>query len=129
MQDTINHRSFDQFCLWFGKTAKILRYTKSICQLWTSGLIYGFMSREDIEMSLVGYPTGTFIIRFSERFVSCCCLVDCFSCPGQFAIGYVGAAGALKHYLVEPKDLLNTSLPNFLECCDQFTEILHVIYF
>lgn len=65
--------------------------------------------------SLRNHEAGTFLIRFSERW------------PGQFAIGYVGVGGEIKHYLVEEKDLTGKkSLPEFLEECDQFSTLLQV---
>lgn len=52
------------------------------------------MGREDVEASLRNQDSGTFIIRFSERF------------GGQFAIAYIGNEQPLriKHYLMQPNE-------------------------
>jgi hypothetical protein len=53
--------------------------------------MYGFMTREEVNMALSGEPPGTFVLRFSERH------------PGQFGIAYVGSQrDSIKHYLVQP---------------------------
>jgi len=70
-----------------------------------SGLIYGFLSREDSDRLLLtqGALPGSFLIRFSDR------------CPGQFVVVYVtsslskkpdgGDEREVKHYLISPEDI------------------------
>ena len=55
-------------------------------------MVYGLMTREDVDAALQGRTPGNFVIRFSERH------------PGQFGIAYVGTERPwrIKHYLVQP---------------------------
>jgi hypothetical protein len=101
--------------------------------MWMNGFIYGFMNRDDVHGSLRNHEAGTFLIRFSERYAPLSLLYGThwiFRWPGQFAIGYVGVGGEIKHYLVEDKDLTGKkTLPEFLEECDQFSTVLQVPFF
>lgn len=53
-------------------------------------LIYGFLTRVDVNNALMGQEPGTFLLRFSERH------------SGQFGIAYVAMEPPhkIKHYLV-----------------------------
>lgn len=75
-QGTVTQAAFDQFWGWFGKGLQKLRYQRHVCSMWQSGLIYGFISRYQVDEALKNEEPGTFLIRFSERF------------PGLFAVGY-----------------------------------------
>eukprot|EP01126_Amoeba_proteus_P000229 TRINITY_DN10076_c0_g1_i9.p1 TRINITY_DN10076_c0_g1~~TRINITY_DN10076_c0_g1_i9.p1 ORF type:complete len:125 (-),score=11.71 TRINITY_DN10076_c0_g1_i9:331-705(-) len=108
----VSYTSFVEFWKCFGRSLHMIRFHKVILRLWQIGLLYGFMSREDVNTALLGHEPGTFIIRFSESY------------PGQFVIGYVSMAGKLKHYLVERVDIEKKSLPDFLLDCCQFLHIL-----
>eukprot|EP01114_Cavostelium_apophysatum_P019436 TRINITY_DN626_c0_g1_i3.p1 TRINITY_DN626_c0_g1~~TRINITY_DN626_c0_g1_i3.p1 ORF type:complete len:637 (+),score=184.93 TRINITY_DN626_c0_g1_i3:219-2129(+) len=112
----INQKDFDDFWSWFGKAMQKIRYQRHITQLWQNGLIYGFMSREDVDASLKNQEPGTFIMRFSERH------------GGQFAIAYTGTERPpkIKHYLVQPNDTAaaKKTLPDFLEEQPQFVTLL-----
>jgi len=110
-KDVINMEYFQRFWDWFGKSLQVMRYQRHIKEMWQEGLIYGYMSKEGVQDSLINQEPGVFIIRFSE------------SQPGQFAIGYVGVMGDLKHYLasdVSTKKLL----ADFLAESCQFLTLL-----
>jgi len=88
-----------------------MRYQKHIKEMWQEGIIYGYMSKESVQDSLANQEPGVFIIRFSE------------SQPGQFAVGYVGVMGEIKHYLAT--DVPKKSLADFLAESCQFLTFLH----
>lgn len=112
----ISQKDFDEFWSWFGKAMQRLRYQRHICSLWQNGLLYGFMTREDVDASLNNQEPGTFIMRFSERH------------NGQFAIAYTGTERPtkIKHYLVQPNDTAASkkTLPDFLSEQPQFATLL-----
>ncbi len=89
----VSQASFDSFWGWFGKNLQKLRYQRHVCSMWQSGLIYGFISRfqvntlgliiraladvkRQVDEALKNEEAGTFLIRFSERHA------------GLFAVGY-----------------------------------------
>lgn len=45
----------------------VLRYQRHINSLWTTGILLGFINRQDVNNALYGHEPGTFLIRFSER--------------------------------------------------------------
>ena len=61
-------------------------------------LLYGFITREEVEMALSDQAPGTFLLRFSERH------------SGQIGIAYVGNhVNQIKHYLVQPTGMSHDS--------------------
>lgn len=118
----ISQKSFDNFWNWFGKVVQKLRYQRHICGLWQSGLIHGFLSREQIYQALIGQPVGTFLIRFSERN------------PGCFAVAYKvddeDPKCQIRHYLVRPDDTAGSkkTLPDFLADQPAFVYLLQVTF-
>jgi len=108
-------REYEAFWNWYGKCIQVIRYQRHIGQLWQEGLLYGFMTREEVDMALSGEPPGTFVLRFSERHA------------GQIGIAYVGAqVNSIKHYLVQPNDTAasKVTLPDFLREKPQFAHML-----
>jgi len=110
----VTSKSFDEFWEWFGKCVRELRYQKHIGSMWQGGLLFGFMERDGESAALYQKEPGTFIIRFSERHV------------GQFTVAFVGTESPprIKHYLVQPADLVGKTLPDFLQQCPQFSTVL-----
>jgi hypothetical protein len=117
-RSNISQKDFDGFWSWFGKSLHVLRYQRHINTLWQQGLIYGFMTREEVNAALSGQEPGTFVIRFSERYA------------GQFGIAYVGSTHKVKHYLVGPNDTAGAkkTLADFLSGCSQFAYILQLTF-
>jgi hypothetical protein len=73
----ISQKDFDAFWTWFGKNLQILRYQRHIASLWQQGLIYGFLTRVDVNNALNGQEPGTFLLRYSftlafQRHHLCC---------------------------------------------------------
>eukprot|EP01103_Thecamoeba_quadrilineata_P018768 TRINITY_DN7347_c0_g1_i1.p1 TRINITY_DN7347_c0_g1~~TRINITY_DN7347_c0_g1_i1.p1 ORF type:complete len:613 (-),score=131.47 TRINITY_DN7347_c0_g1_i1:1110-2948(-) len=101
---TITQKDFDTFWAWFGKIVQKLRYQRHICPLWYSGIIQGFLSREEIYQALIHEEPGTFLVRFSERHA------------GLFAIAYriddLDPKSRVRHFLMR-QDAKKT-LPDFL---------------
>jgi hypothetical protein len=91
--------------------------TVCLCSL-PQRLIYGFLTRADVNAALRGQDPGTFLLRFSERH------------SGQFAIAYVGMEEPhkIKHYLVQKSDTAGAkkTLPDFLGECPQFRYLLQL---
>jgi hypothetical protein len=117
-QTYITPKMYDEFWIWFGKALQKIRYQRHLCSMWQSGLLYGFISREDVNAALVNQEPGTFLIRFSERH------------PGSFAVGYTIAEQdpekRVRHYLLKPDDVVppKKTLPDFLMECPQFVKFL-----
>jgi hypothetical protein len=118
----ISQKSYDNFWTWFGKVVQKLRYQRHICSLWQTGLIHGFLTRDQIYQALIGQPVGTFLIRFSERN------------PGCFAVAYkvedADPKSQVRHYLVRPDDTAASkkTLPDFLADQPAFTYLLQVTF-
>lgn len=115
-QPMVSQTSFDLFWGWFGKNLQKLRYQRHVCSMWQSGLIYGFISRFQVDEALKNEEAGTFLIRFSERHA------------GLFAVGYKIDDTRVRHYLVRPDDTAGAkkTLPDFLAECNQFNRILQL---
>lgn len=115
-QPIVHQKDYDGFWNWYGKCLQVVRFQRHILQLWQSGLVYGFMTRQDVDVALSGRSPGHFVIRFSERHA------------GQFGIAYVGAETPwrIKHYLVQPNDTAAAkfTLPDFCRDKGQFSTIL-----
>eukprot|EP01104_Vermistella_antarctica_P020405 TRINITY_DN870_c3_g1_i1.p1 TRINITY_DN870_c3_g1~~TRINITY_DN870_c3_g1_i1.p1 ORF type:complete len:636 (-),score=147.18 TRINITY_DN870_c3_g1_i1:39-1946(-) len=113
-QRVIQNGSFDMFWKWFGRCLQVLRYQRHIQSLWAAGLIYGFVSRDQVIEALRGKPAGTFLIRFSENH------------SGQFGISYVADGAKVKHYLVQPNDIAAAKITicDFLRDKGQFAMVL-----
>ena len=113
-RDVVDQAQFDTFWEWFGTTMDTLRHQRPVLALWWQGLVYGFASKEDVDIALRNEAPGTFIIRFSETF------------PGSFAIAYATGEG-VKHYHVTPQDhALHKTLPDFIIYHAQFTNVLQL---
>jgi hypothetical protein len=102
---------FDQLWDWLGPSLQTLRFVKGVSALWSSGLIFGFARREEVESELRKHGTGACIVRFSERF------------PGRLGVAYCTTSDEVKHYLLRSKDL-KLSLADFLLANEQFTSII-----
>lgn len=115
-QAMVSQAAFDLFWGWFGKNLQKLRYQRHVCSMWQSGLIYGFISRFQVDEALKNEEAGTFLIRFSERHA------------GLFAVGYKIDDMHVRHYLVRPDDTAGAkkTLPDFLAECNQFNRILQL---
>ncbi|KAL6066876.1 Signal transducer and activator of transcription, variant 2 [Balamuthia mandrillaris] len=119
-QSMVTQKAYDNFWNWFGKVLQKLRYQRHICPLWQTGLIYGFLTREQVHNALLEEEVGTFLIRVSERH------------PGLFAVGYrtddPDSDDCVRHYLVKPEDTAGAkkTLPDFLNTCPAFQYLLQV---
>lgn len=115
---TLNQKQFDEFWSWFGKHLQIVRYQRHINPMWQNGLLYGFMTREEVDAALSNQIMGTFVIRLSERY------------SGQLAIAFVGSNKQIRHYLVAPNDTAGAkkTLPDFLAERREFAYILQVSF-
>eukprot|EP01087_Luapelamoeba_hula_P016737 TRINITY_DN516_c6_g1_i1.p1 TRINITY_DN516_c6_g1~~TRINITY_DN516_c6_g1_i1.p1 ORF type:complete len:751 (+),score=126.06 TRINITY_DN516_c6_g1_i1:143-2395(+) len=117
-RDVLTQKDFDSFWGWFGKNLQMLRYQRHISNLWQQGLIYGFLTRVDVDGALQGQEPGTFLLRFSERH------------SGQFGVAYVGMEPPhkIKHYLIQKSDTAGAkkTLPDFLGDCPQFRFLLQL---
>jgi len=114
----IHQKDFDNFWSWFGRSMQTLRYQRHICALWQTGVIYGFITRDDVNSALNNQEPGTFIVRFSERN------------PGQFGIAYCSTEHPIriKHYLVQQTDCFaaRKTFPDFLSEIAQFVYVLQL---
>ena len=118
-QPTITPKDYASFWIWFGKTIKKLRYQRHILPLWQTGLIHGFLSREDVHEVLKDQEPGTFLVRFSERH------------SGQFAVAYRidgNVNERVRHYLIQPDDTAGNkkTLPDFLAEQAPFCYLLQI---
>lgn len=110
----VDQSQFDAFWQWYGAALDTIRHQRPILGLWWQGLVYGFASKDDVNVALAREAQGTFLIRFSESF------------PGSFAIAYTTGEG-VKHYLVTPQDhALHKTLPDFIVAQPQFVNVLQL---
>ncbi|KAL6057136.1 SH2 domain-containing protein [Balamuthia mandrillaris] len=108
-------KDFDNFWNWCGKGVHLLRYQRHVGHLWKDGLIFGFISKEDVERRLIMEQDGAFLVRFSQ------------TQSGSFAVGYKHE-GVVKHYLVKPEDTAGPkkNLTDFLHSTNYFVFLLKV---
>jgi len=115
----ITPKQFDVFWKWFGPNLYKIRYQRHMIQLWNKGLICGFINRNEAIELLQKAPTGTLVIRFSER------------CPG-FVITYTAndidqEEPVLRHYLIQEGDVgSKKTLPDFLGRHKPFLYIIKI---
>lgn len=112
-----NHASVAAFWAWFGTTLAALRFQRPLGALWHGGLLYGLLTRVDVEQALSGQPEGVFVLRFSE------------TNAGQLGVAYVGAGAQgtrVRHYLITPADVLGNkrTVCDFLMEQQQFQTLL-----
>jgi hypothetical protein len=95
---------FGRFWEWFGVVLQKIRYQKFLYQLWSTGLVYGFIGKEQAESLLSSAEIGTFLLRWSER------------SAGSIAVAYKQSASNVRHYLIQSKDTVGQgrSLPQFI---------------
>jgi len=100
----INHDDFNRFWRWFGTILrKISNNQKHMQDMWTHGLIYGFITRAETERMLALMQPGSFIIRFSERNA------------GQLVVVYKNGNEEVRHCLVtEEEEKKSSTLANYL---------------
>jgi len=84
--------------------------------LFENGYLACFITGRESEEQLKTEPTGTFLIRFSERL------------DGEFVISYTHQTG-VRHYLIQPDDTADKkkTLIDFLGLNPLFVYILQVI--
>ncbi len=101
---TVTRKEFAALWEWFGPIVSRIRHDKAIGQLWTQGLVMGFISKAESEELLRGEKPGTFVLRFSSQ------------APGSFAVAYAApTGGGVAHYLLKKTDInVSVSLAKFL---------------
>jgi hypothetical protein len=110
---TITLKQLEQFWTWFGPTLQKVRYQRHVASMWTAGLIYGLIERQNVHRILLHQEVGACLIRFSENH------------PGFFAIGYKifddDLEKSVRHYLVTADDIgTKKTLPDFMGESAQF---------
>jgi hypothetical protein len=65
----ITQSDFERIWKWIGPILQKLRHQKTLALMWLQGYLYGFVSRTNAEAILLNQPPGTFLLRFSERYV------------------------------------------------------------
>lgn len=100
----VTRYEFSQFWEWFGVILQKIRYQKFLHQLWSSGLVYGFIGKEQAEALLQTADIGTFLMRWSE------------GSAGSIAVAYKQSSNNVRHYLIQNKDTVGQgrSLPQFI---------------
>lgn len=117
-QQRANPNAVSAFWAWFGTTLAALRFQRPLGALWHSGLLYGLLTRQDVEQALSGQAEGVFVLRFSE------------TNAGQLGVAYIGAdangATRVRHYLITPADVLGNkrTVCDFLMEQQQFQTLL-----
>jgi hypothetical protein len=115
----ITLKQLEQFWTWFGPTLQKVRYQRHVASMWTAGLIYGLIERQNVHRILLHQEVGACLIRFSENH------------PGFFAISYKifddDLEKSVRHYLVTADDVgTKKTLPDFLGESAQFKFIAQV---
>lgn len=115
--DQVSEKQVTNFWNWFGQCLQTIRFKRYIANMWNSGIIFGFMTKDECNRVLAGQGLGTFLIRFSE------------SLPGLFGVAYVSddSKERIKHCLIKNEDIgSNKSLAEFLRDKDQFQLLLRM---
>ena len=115
--DHVNEKQVQIFWAWFGQCLQTTRFKRYISTLWNTGVIFGFITKDECNRVLQTQGLGTFIIRFSE------------SLPGLFGVAYVSddPKERIKHCLIKNEDIgSNKSLAEFLRDKDQFQLLLRM---
>lgn len=115
--DQVSEKQVGNFWAWFGQCLQTIRFKRYIANMWNSGIIFGFMTKDECNRVLAGQGLGTFLIRFSE------------SLPGLFGVAYVSddTKERVKHCLIKNEDIgSNKSLAEFLRDKDQFQLLLRM---
>lgn len=115
--DQVSEKQVNNFWAWFGQCLQTIRFKRYIANMWNSGIIFGFMTKDECNNVLAGQGLGTFLIRFSE------------SLPGLFGVAYVSddSKERIKHCLIKNEDIgSNKSLAEFLRDKDQFQLLLRM---
>eukprot|EP01125_Pyxidicula_operculata_P007166 TRINITY_DN2438_c0_g1_i2.p1 TRINITY_DN2438_c0_g1~~TRINITY_DN2438_c0_g1_i2.p1 ORF type:complete len:671 (+),score=145.76 TRINITY_DN2438_c0_g1_i2:97-2109(+) len=117
MNDIVSHKDYDSFWEWFGPVLAKIRFHKFLLQLWTSGLFWGFLSKQEAEQALGNFGAGAFVLRFSERM------------SGHMAVAYKQSQDIARHYLIKAKDAgQGRSLPQFIRETSSLLEFLKVTF-
>eukprot|EP01132_Coremiostelium_polycephalum_P008000 gene8000-9844_t len=114
---SITKQETKHFWTKFGPILQTIHFKRHILPLWSGGLIYGLITKNECNNYLMTLPEGSFLIRFSD------------SLPGSFAVAYVTNDDneRVKHYLIKPEDIgANKSLPDFLRERYQFKVLYRV---
>jgi len=108
----ISQQDFDEFWSWLGMILQKIRYQKYIAAMWTKGLFWGFISKDQSEDILQKTEAGVFLLRFSERQ------------GGAVAVASKQSSNTVIHYLIKSNDA--RSLPQFLREAQSFLWFLRV---
>jgi len=113
-QERIAPSAVATFWKWFGPTLAAIRFQRPIGSLWHSGLLYGLLTRTDVEQTLASHNVGVFMLRFSERN------------PGQIGVAYVGNGRVVRHYLISSTDVVGPkrTVVDFIMEQTQFQSLL-----
>lgn len=64
--ERFTEKDISDFWHWYVRVLHQLRHGKGIPELWLSGAIWGFVSKDNITKVINNSPIGTFALRFSE---------------------------------------------------------------
>jgi hypothetical protein len=92
-QETVTSKDFDRFWEWFGPILQKMHHHKIYVQLWTTGLLWGFISIAEAQRVLAYREPGTFILRWVD------------TCDGRLMISYKADQYEVKHYNIDTKEL------------------------
>eukprot|EP01130_Rhizamoeba_saxonica_P008294 TRINITY_DN3357_c0_g1_i1.p1 TRINITY_DN3357_c0_g1~~TRINITY_DN3357_c0_g1_i1.p1 ORF type:complete len:570 (-),score=93.89 TRINITY_DN3357_c0_g1_i1:215-1885(-) len=102
-RNTISKNDFLEFWKWFGPVVRLLKGRISLLKMWEDGLIFGFISKEEICNRLEYFSVGTFGLRFSVN------------APGSLAVTYKWTPTEYRHYLLKKGELDRNCLVSFLK--------------
>lgn len=115
--DRFTERDISDFWHWYVRVLHQLRHGKGIPELWLSGAIWGFVSKDNITKVINNSPIGTFALRFSE------------SNPGLFSACVKESNEAPVHKLYSDKIITQTvSLADVVCNKTSFTSVIKVKY-
>lgn len=121
-KNEISIYEFKNFWTWFGPIMHKVRYQSKLKEMWTRGIVAGFLDRATSEMLLTPEQPGTFVIRVSEE-----------TPPDGFqglVISYrtanTGGGATVNHYLAKDNDVnaKSKSIADFVQEHQFLTTIL-----
>jgi len=117
-KDSFYKDTWNEFWKKIEECLRKVRFSKHVTEMWISGLIVGFFTRDQAEVTLAADPEGTFLIRFSE------------TSAGSWVISFVGSNSSgrcIKHYLVSILELNSKiSLAEFIVHQRHLTQVVKV---
>lgn len=110
---SVTEDQVEEFFKHFGPAAHVFRHNVTMRTMLMSGVVWGFIEREEATRLLEGQEPGTFLVRTG-------------SSPSDFCISLVDQQGTVRHSKVDAKTLL-PPISNFADMLGRNDALLYVL--